>query len=213
MGPAGPDSSATRHLQLVEPQTFGLAALSHAPSLRAPRCRPTEWPVAVVFRPSTEGLELARERALTARVPVELWVRLAIDTERLLEELVATGVASRYEFAATLDLASVPAPSTDVVAVPGPLAEYVRAIRGGDPGTPPGDVLELLLPEDLAGRWSQAASSSGAAREEWMERHLAASSGNPVIWEIAAAEKCLTLTEWCYASALKRVASLTAMAS
>jgi len=137
-------------------------------------------------------------------------VRLAVDAERTLVEMESWELASKADLRASLDLDA--AASRAGVVGSGPNADYVRALRGGGTSGPQhrGPELELLLPEEVAARWRRDAAEAQLSLGEWVERLLDQASSDPVPWEIAATAAFQPLSEWCYASALRRLAIRTA---
>lgn len=138
-------------------------------------------------------------------------MRLVIDAERIVDEIVAVGPWERPDLVQLLDDDAMDATAAAPVLGTRERTQYLRYLRRGGiaVGQPPGTI-EILVPDEVADCWSRSAARAGQALNAWMNDLLGRATTNPLPWEAAAASASLTLSEWCYARSLRSMASLIA---
>jgi hypothetical protein len=164
--------------------------------------RPGELPCITLLALDAVIRSVVEQEAVAARLPLEMYVRIATEASRVVQEVAAlTGRSGAWVCAALDDAATHPSAVTAVDA-PG-MTRYVHALRMAVGGVkpPPGD-LALRLPEDMTGAWRRAAREAGTALAVWVAARVADKPDRCVEWETAAASECRTLAEWGYVSAL-----------
>jgi hypothetical protein len=142
---------------------------------------------------------------------VELWLRLAVESSRLADEIATRCGRPRLWAVDTLDVAaaSVEHGNDDELRTDG-LTRYAALLRrphviGQIPKRMP-----ARLPEEMAGAWRRAATNAGVTFERWVGDRLESAPARCVDWEIAAASACQTLGEWTYAACLRALATTIA---
>ena len=172
--------------------------------------RPGELPCITSLALNAATRAAVEQHAAAARLPLEIYVRIATEASRVVGEVAArTGRSVAWVCAALHDAAAHPSAVTAVDA-PG-MTRYVQAfdVAAGGGKAPPGD-LALRLPEDMTGAWRRAAREAGTALAAWVAARVADTPDRCVTWERAAASECRTLGEWAYASALSAIARSSA---
>jgi hypothetical protein len=153
-------------------------------------------------RPGVAHEEL--ENAAHDRLPLPLWVLIAIESERALHA-AASSELGRSELAARLDWVARMPPSD--VSRETRLRAWAVVLRC--PTDPPRDVapapgvaIDLLVPYHTLFAWKLAADRAEVPLLEWARSRLASASRGRALWEAAAAETGCTLGEWVALSAL-----------
>jgi hypothetical protein len=207
----GTDSSSRPHLRLLAPPPRSVGALARERICELPRCRPGEFPLILRCSPPAALLRALHGEASAQCVTVELWARLAIEAGLILSDLEKLGLAPKVDIVRALDLESGPPPALNLEATTPSAASYLRALRAGRSGPPPGPTLELFVPEDMGGAWRLAAIEAGDRLDEWLKAQLSVPRPNSLLaWEMSAAAAHLSLREWCYAAWTRRIAIRTA---
>jgi hypothetical protein len=146
----------------------------------------------------------AAANAVHDRLPLPLWVLIAIESERALQaaassELARTRLAARLDWIARM-------PTTDASRETR-LRAWAVVLRC--PPDPPRDVapapsvaIGLLVPYHTLFAWEFAADRAGVPLFEWARSRLASAGQGRALWEAAAAETGSTLGEWIALSAL-----------
>ena len=175
------------------------------PSFAAQPFRPGELVMPVRIDLGDGAMAQAIREASASRVPVELWVRIAIEGSRQLDLVIAATGVSRGAFAAHLDgLADGARTAPGSLHTPG-LSMYARRLRSGEPtgvreaGRSP---LTVLIPDTLALAWTRAANRGADSLAGWAEARLRSAPEGVVGWEAAAAASGDSLGEWMLAAAL-----------
>jgi hypothetical protein len=203
---------AASHLRVVAaplPPTLGPVALEA--TLSSAPFRPGELPVITWIAFDRASQERVEEGATAARVPAELWLRLAVESSRLAEEIATRCGRARLWIVDVLDSAAASAEHTidDELRTDG-LVRYAALLRRPHPiGQIPGR-MPARLPEEMAGGWRRAATHAGVTFERWLGERLERAPSRCVEWEIAAADSCQTLAEWTYAASLRALATTMA---
>jgi hypothetical protein len=207
-----PPASTTPRLHVVaSPPSAELRTPALETSLNAAPFRPGELPVIswiVLDRASQERVSAG---AAAARVPAELWLRLAVESSRLAEEIAAYCCRTRHWVVDALDVAAASAEHTDddELRVDG-LARYASLLSHPHATAQVPERMPARLPEEMAGGWRRAATRAGVTLERWVADRLRSAPANCVEWEIAAALACQTLAEWTYAASLRALATTMA---
>lgn len=188
-----------RHLELVaDAALMRVAAPPRVPSLRAQPFRPGELPEILHLELSTRAANRVTALADRTAVPVELWIRVAIEAGRH-AYLAAEGRGlSRAEVDIAVDRASEPSEGVAPVLGRRQLA-YARKLRAGEPArgsTRDCSIFSLRVPDQLAAGWAFDAARGGLSLGEWAERHLACATETVHTWEAASAERGYSLGEW-----------------
>lgn len=167
-------------------------------SLLAQPQRPGELCESLVIELPVGTLIQARRHASAARLPLPLWLVIAIEAERA---LVAAVAATGVEAAALRDAAddaARPGRRYDVSPLQARrLASYAAALRVGvdNVSTPTTyENIALRLPNLLIARWAFAAVDASMPLPEWVAT-LPLAPGRER-WEAAAAEAAQPLSEW-----------------
>lgn len=198
-------------LRLVSSSESPPAHPAHpTPSLASAPFRPGELPLTAWIPLDRATRNSLREQAEEAAVPVELWVRIAAETSRLVNEISSRAARPRSEVIAHLDhAASAPTGGAHTLGASN-LCRYAAQLRKGHRASEVGAVLALRLPEEISGAWNAAASVARLEMPRWIAAALEEAPPKCVAWEAAAAEASRSLGEWAYASWLR--ASTSAMA-
>lgn len=201
------------HLELVAAPSETMRSRLEAPRsrirLRGSPFRPGELPSPLALRLSEAHASAADSGARERQVPVELWLRAALDGALSLDRLAAHAPRERIE----RELDAHARAGLTVAGLHPRLAAYARLLRRGEPGsaTPSrGGVVELLLPAETALCWTRAAASCGTDLERWAAGMLERAPADALTWEAAAAEAGAGLREWAYAASLALIASASA---
>lgn len=196
---------STPILSLLSGDALSRPAEARVPSLAAQPFRPGEMPTPVVIRLSSEAFHVAIEAADAASLPVALWVRIAVECARHLEELNELG-GSIPALHGALDELAYSAPAHQVGSLRTHRQRiYAQALRRGEPSSRRAiseSRLTLLLPDTSLAAWSQCAAIAGLDLDRWCDRLVHAAPERAHTWEAAAAEAGRSLGEWVYAMAL-----------
>ena len=196
-----------RRLRLVvSPTSAQLRAPARAPISVAP-FRPGELPIVSWVPLSPKTRKLVKNAADAAALPVELWVRIAVEASRLVSELselsglAEPAVCSVLNNAAEMEWSRRERATQDLAALT--LACYADELRQTHPRVDVESELALRLPEEMNASWSIAAAGTRLSYASWVALRLASAPCDCVQWEIAAAQSCRSLGEWVYASSLR----------
>jgi hypothetical protein len=161
-------------------------------------------------------LELAPSAAMriaeSARVPVGLWLTIAIEAKRVLGSY---GPAVKGELEAHLDEAARVRIDAAVGRAPArALRAYADALRAGsEVGTEnPGGLVVLTPPQATSTAWEHHAREAGMPLGPWLSREAASRLTGRVDWEAAAAERGQSLAEWILRSAGRVPSGTTGLA-
>jgi hypothetical protein len=147
----------------------------------------------------------AARRASNTRVPLVLWVRLATEAARHLEDVALALSLGRDEISHWLDQAAQPRRRHATTLTARHLAAYARYLRDGDPSLPPPSAetaLHLLVPDVVVAAWSLGAARSGSDLTAWVADRITNAPAGAVEWEAAAADTGATLGEWIWREAV-----------
>jgi hypothetical protein len=154
-------------------------------------------------------------RASELRLPVVLWVRLAAEAARHLEDVARALTLEPDEISRSLDQAAQSCRKHPTILAARHLAAYAGYVRDGDPSLPPPAAatrLHLVMPDAVVAAWSLEAARSGVDVSSWVVQALANAPGNAAAWEAAAADTAATLGEWIWREAARaRARALAAM--
>lgn len=152
-------------------------------------------------------------RAAAARLPAELWLRIAVEASRVVGEIEGLTGYGRETITATLDVAASEPRGDRVEPLDGgALRRYGEGLQRGTATSAPTEELALRLSEEIAAGWGHAAAAERAALPTWIAKQLESAPRHCVQWEAAAARGGRTLAEWAYASFLRWSALSTASA-
>ncbi len=205
--------ATTAHLHIVDPLPApALGPVALEVSLSSAPFRPGELPIASWISLDELTRERIEEGATTARVPAELWLRLAVEAARLTDEIAAHSGRTRQSVQGVLDTAAAETSgdATNETLRTDALARYAALLRTRHPAGPISRLVPMRLPEEMSGGWRRAAIHAGVTFERWVAERVEAAPTGCVAWEIAAAECCQTLAEWAYAAFLRSLACTTA---
>lgn len=180
-----------------------------APSLASAPFRPGELPLTAWIPLDSATRDLVRKRATEAALPIELWVRIAVEASRLAGEISYLAGCRREEVVVQLDLATTSPGETHTLAA-SELRRYAAELRKGHPAFEAGEVLALRLPEEISGAWNAAAVATRQELPHWLASMLDDAPRECVAWEATAAATCRSLGEWAYASWLRASTSAKA---
>jgi hypothetical protein len=190
------------------PPAFELPPLN----LRRRATRPGASHLEISFASPASLTKAVRRIASEEGLPTEVWVGMAIESERAVE--AARQADKGEELRGYLDdLAATPA--TPVPGGAGRLGEFARALRalGRDPRQGVGEVAgrgggaELLtakVPYQALTAWRRAAIEASEAFDAWAVGRLGRLPRRRLIWEAKAAEEGATLAEWVLLYAARR---------
>jgi hypothetical protein len=199
---------ATRHLSLVPGRDQARDAWCPRAqlSLRGAPYRPGEMPTALSLRIGEDLARTLNEQAQSRRVPVELWIRSAVDAARAVGSLSSVAAVCPAAIVAELDQRAEE--FQPIIAGDIELLEYRRLLLRGEPGSvtrvPASGNVELLVPADLGIAWRREAAVGGADLDRWTTTLLQSAPSTALSWEAAAAGSGERLAEWVYASWLRR---------
>jgi predicted HicB family RNase H-like nuclease len=145
-----------------------------------------------------------------AGLPVELWVRIAVEAGRLVSEISSLSGRSEAKVASVLTFAAAERDGGVDSITAGALRRYASELEKPQPGKGVGAEIALRLPEEMTGAWSRAASRARISLADWVAARLTHPPANCVAWETAAAAACQSLGEWTYASWLRASANARA---
>jgi hypothetical protein len=155
--------------------------------------------------------ETVRRAASECGVPIELWVRIAVESMRLTQEISQCCGQSEEWVRETLSVAALAAANDQPQNVaPVTLDHYASALERHHPAGRAADCIALRLPEEMVGAWHRDAARQHLSLPKWITQRLDDPPVDCIRWEIAAARSSQTLSEWAYASSLRALASLSA---
>jgi hypothetical protein len=160
----------------------------------------------------------ARVQALAdgARLPLALYVVVAVEAQHVLTEVAAVMAIQADDLACALDLAAAEtAASRFEPPASRPLCGYARALRSSGYKGHTRRELDLVVPDRLRARWSLVAQEAGLTVEAWIVAQLTLAAPGRELWEAQAASEARTLGEWIALQALRRArrSSTSAQAS
>jgi hypothetical protein len=201
-------AGAGKHLSLVRRRDTAGETRSNHPrvSLRGAPYRPGELATSLSLLLPPDAVDKANEQARIRRVPVELWIRSAVDASRTAASLSThTGLSTAMVH---LELDRDASGFCPMLVGESELLEYRRLLLRGEPGSitrvPPSGRVELLLPLELRISWRREAAAARLELDSWVATLLAAAPEGALSWEAAAAGSGERLAEWAYASWLWR---------
>lgn len=211
MNPEIQDRLGTTHLRLVSARTPRVdPGRPSTPAISAAPFRPGELPLISWVPLDLETRELIGRPAIAAGIPIDLWVRIAVEASRLVEEIATLSGCIQTEVASRLDSAALNDGEPPNQLGGHSLNRYAAELRlGRGPQEVPGE-LALRLPEEMSGAWTRSAAKERVRFPTWIAQRLRSAPANCVSWEIAAADSCQSLGEWAYASSLRASASSSA---
>lgn len=179
------------------PPAAGILALSAAPF------RPGELPDLYRIELQGETRQEVVAGATTARVPAQLWLRIAVESSRLVSETIAITGQSAVSLRTALNHIAAESLKHELDrAVAGELSHYCTLLQRPHPVGSVGPVMPTPLPEEMIGAWRHAAITAGATLSTWVGEQVIRAPAECMRWEIAAAHSSRTLAEWVYASSL-----------
>ncbi len=196
-------------LRLVPRAMSGLPLSSVARiSLAAAPFRPGELPTISWLVLDTNSRAFIAASASHARLPVELWVRIAVEASRLLEEVASRTNRTQDWVTATLDhAASRQAHANTRHLATASLDRYADNLEAAHPSGGLPHTLPLRLPEEMSGAWVRDAVRHRESLPSWISTRLQSVPTGCVRWEAASARACQSLGEWAYASSLLALTS------
>jgi hypothetical protein len=145
-------------------------------------------------------LELASDAAARiaerARIPVGLWLAIAIEAKRVLG---AYGPGAEADLEAQLDHAARARIDAAVCRAPArALRAYADALRAGSEpvAEEARGLLVLTPPQAMSTSWEHHARPAGLTLGTWLAREAGSDLAGRVDWEAAAAERGQSLAEW-----------------
>lgn len=150
-------------------------------------------------------LELAPGAAMQiaeqARIPVGLWLTIAIEARRVLRSY---GPVAEAELEAHLDEAARVRIDAAICRAPArALRAYADALRAGSGAGAehPGGLVVLTPSQAMSTAWEHHAQESGLPLGPWLTGEASSKPVGRVDWEAAAAERGQSLAEWIFRSA------------
>jgi hypothetical protein len=196
-----------RALRLVaSPESVLASPAPRPPSLTAAPFRPGELPITSWIPLESSIRALVSRRANEEALPIELWVRIAVEASRLTDEISTLTNQSRQGVIDRLDIAASALDDTQTLSG-SELRRYAAELRRSHATVDADDVLALRLPEEISGAWGKAASAARVDMPHWIAHAIRAAPAECVAWEAAAASTCRSLGEWAYASWLQASAN------
>jgi predicted transcriptional regulator len=158
-----------------------------------------------------ETQKLISSAANAAAIPVELWVRIAVEASRLVSEIAGLLGQPEAEVRSLLSCVAESDVEAGTDALAGlALVRYAEELRHEHPRCEVMRELPMRLPEEMNATWRRAAAQQHSTYATWIATQLAVAPGDCVEWEIAAARNCKSLGEWAYASSLRASTSSSA---
>lgn len=180
----------------------------HAPiSLAASPFRPGELPIISWLTLDDESRALISDLASHARLPVELWIRIAVEASRLVEEIALRTGNTQDWVTATLDRSTIRHQATMEQLAASSLGRYAEHLESAYPAGEIPSTLSLRLPEEMSGAWVRDAIRRRQSLSRWISFRLQSVPTGCVQWEAASARACQSLGEWAYASSLRALTS------
>lgn len=196
-------------LRLVPRGAGGLPAcsLKHV-SLAAAPFRPGELPTISWLVLDADTRVFIAASASRARLPTELWIRIAVEASRLLEEIASRTKCTQESVTATLDSAASQDAHADTRHLAATnLGRYADSLEAGHPNDELPSTLPLRLPEEMSGAWIRDAIRYRQSLPSWIGMRLQSAPAECIRWESASARAHQSLGEWAYASSLRALAS------
>jgi hypothetical protein len=160
----------------------------------------------------TDALSAARAHAAEAGIPLPLWLAIAVEAERALQ---AAAAATGIDADIVADAADRVARQGSRYDIPPPharrLASYAEALRIGVPlcAAPTTESpVALRISHLTAAAWSLTAARVGSSLNSWIARMPLAPGRE--LWEAAAADSGIQLSEWLLLQAARLARSTSA---
>lgn len=205
------DRLGTPRLRLVSAPTPRVdPGRSSAPGIDVAPFRPGELPLISWVPLDLKTRELIGMATTTAGIPIDLWVRIAVEASRLVEEIATLSGSLKSEVASRLDSAAQIASRPPQQTGGHLLIRYAAELQVARKGQKVPNELALRLPEEMSGAWTRSAAKERIRLPTWIAQRLRSVPANCVGWEIAAASAYQSLGEWAYASSLRASASSSA---
>jgi hypothetical protein len=196
------------HLTLVPGEARAVPAFTPSPvELDQLTQRPGELADVVVVELDPLLHERLARLAAAERLPLPLFVVIAVEAARTLEEVAGLLDIPAEQLASLADAAATVVLEVDFEPRPTrALRAYARALSSGtfharEHGN---RTLTAVVPDRLRARWSLAAQDEGQSLEAWIAARLATAQAGRGSWEAGAAFEGRTLAEWLSLQALKR---------
>jgi hypothetical protein len=172
--------------------------------------RPGELTVAVVVALDGGARPHVSAHARDAGVPAALWLAVALEAQRSIEQATSLLGGHPDRLAVTLDAEASKLTATDVDVHYSPaliqLRSYASALRAaGTPASEPlvGRSLPLFPALHVAAAWALDAQRDGLEVAAWASERTAALPIGRMDWEAASAAHGQTLAEWVLAQAVR----------
>jgi hypothetical protein len=187
------------HLTVVAAEPEEPVRFDPAPfSLKAQPQRPGELAELVdIDMPPTVATRV-RATAADSGLPAELWLYIAVEAERAVDEATSVFGIERDELVVFIEAAAriVPPRAPRHVLVRR-LEEYGAALIGAGSAPPAnGSGLTIRVPHRVSARWAHAAAEAGKPFDRWLEDMVVAARAGRERWEASAACDARTLAEW-----------------
>ncbi|HWT95391.1 MAG TPA: hypothetical protein VN238_20510 [Solirubrobacteraceae bacterium] len=179
--------------------------------LRAQPLRPGVAHEAVILAPGP-NVRAAIAEAGPVRGPFELWLTIAVEAARSVDEASRALRVAPAELRRALDAAAAVRPDS-VLGRGRRLAAYARELRASGPApTPPStSPIHLAVPYVTAVAWERDAARTQQKLDAWIvDRLRERRQSDTTLWEAAAAEAGQMLSEWCLSQAARRASSWSA---
>ena len=170
--------------------------------------RPGELPVISWIALDANIRDLIKRSATAAHVPIELWVRAAVESSRLVTEIATRSDQLESKIVSGLDAAARVGRAADPQTLGATaLSRYADLLESSHPSGKVPPVLPLRLPEEMVGAWHHAATRKQVEMSSWIAMRMQTVPSGCISWEAAAARSHQSLEAWAYASILFASAS------
>jgi len=173
--------------------------------------RPGELTVTVTVTLGDAAREHVATGAARDRVPVALWLVVAIEAERCVRRAAALVGASTSDLAGIFDEAAAVSEVREVHGSPAlsQLRGYATALRNGEPTS--ASIMAATMPLSPAihvgAAWAIAAEAFSISVEAWASSFAASLPTGRLAWEAASAADGQSLAEWTLLQATRRCRS------
>lgn len=179
--------------------------------------RPGELTSTVVVELDREARQHVAERSRTDAVPPTLWLTIAIEAERTVQQIETARGCSRTGLTTALDRAAAidETPTTlHPSAAFEQLRSYAMALQARQPATSVliGTSLPLSPSLHAAAAWALEADRQDIDVSTWASAQAARLLPGRVSWEVASALEAQTLAEWMLRQATRRERSTSTSA-
>lgn len=181
-------------------------------SLESMPFRPGELPVISWLVMAAETRDLIETSASAARVPPEIWVRVAVESSRLVGEISRYTTRQTDWVVAKLDAACQASSAEHDVLSGSALDRYADRLQASHPPQRISEEFALRLPEEMTDSWRRDATRCRMTMPQWIADRLSHAPSTCLTWEITAARSRQSLGEWAYASSLRALAKTSACA-